>query len=120
MVMNRAAILLLAACLLDGCAHNWPLEGHGGLAERDKPCDPAIGQALQAIEYLKSTPGLRPPSKVAAAEERLIRASRESQAGLYADASHSYDEAVQMLGTDPQNVRRPRQICTLNNNQEGR
>jgi hypothetical protein len=120
MAFHKAGMLLLVAGLLAGCARNWPHEGHGGLAERDVPCDPAIGEAVEAIDYLKTETGLRPPSKVNAAEERLIRARRESQAGLYADAVQSYDDAVQTLGTDPQNVRRPRPVCILNHRQEVR
>lgn len=106
-------MFLLMVCALLGCARHWPHEGHGGLAERDTPCDLAIREAIDAVGYLKKEPGLRPTSKVNAAEERLIRSSRESRAGLYEDAARSYDNAIQLLGTEPTSVKRPRPFCTL-------
>lgn len=118
MVAYKAAVFLIAGVMLAGCARHWPNEGHGGLAERDTPCDLAIREAVVAVGYLKAEPGLRPPSKVEAAEERLIRARRESRAGLYEDAEQSYDDAVKMLGTDPQHVKRPRATCYLNHKRE--
>lgn len=114
MEVQKAGKLLLIVGVLTGCAHHWPHEGHGGLAERDTPCDMAIRQAIEAISYLKAEPGLRPPSKVIAAEERLIRASRESRAGLFEDAKQSYNDAIKLLGSDPTNVKRPRPFCYLN------
>ncbi len=116
MAVHKAVMFLLMVSAFSGCARQWPHEGRGGLAERDRPCDLAIRQAVEAVGYLKKDPGLRPPSKVNAAEERLIRASRESRAGLYEDAARSYDDALQLLGSHGDNVRRPRPFCYLNNN----
>jgi cytochrome c-type biogenesis protein CcmH/NrfG len=113
MVLNKVGVILVVAGLMAGCARNWPHEGHGGLAERDAPCDRAIDEAVAAVSYLKAEPGLRPQSNVSAAEDHLIRARRESQAGLYGDAAQSYDDAIQLLGSNPQEVKRPRPFCTL-------
>lgn len=120
MAFYRAGIFLLVAGSLAGCARHWPHEGRGGLAERDTPCDMAIAEAVEAIRYLKADLGLRPPSKVYGAEERLIRARRESQAGLYDDATQSYDDAITLLGSNPQDVKRPRPRCTLRHKPEVR
>jgi hypothetical protein len=120
MIVNKAGVILLVVGLMAGCARNWPHEGHGGFAERDAPCDLAIDEAVEAIRYLKADPGVRAPSKVSSAEERLIRARRESQAGLYDDATQSYDGAIRLLGSNPQDVKRPRPRCTLRHKTEAR
>jgi hypothetical protein len=120
MALPKLGALLLVAVVLAGCARHWPQEGHGGIAERDPPCDTAIAEAVEAIGYLKADPSVRPPSKVSGAEERLIRASRESQAGLYYDAAESYDDAIKLLGSNPKLVKRPGQRCTLRHHPEVR
>ena len=81
-----------------GCAHHWPREGHGGLAERDVSCDVAIDHALLTIKYLKQNPGIRNASQVQSSEDLLVRASREFRAGLYEDTQQTYNEAVELLG----------------------
>lgn len=83
---------------LAGCAHYWPKEGHGGLAERDFSCDVAIDNALLTVKYLKQNLGIRNAAQLQSSEDILVRATREFRAGLFEDTKKSYKEAIQLLG----------------------
>jgi hypothetical protein len=92
---------LLMALALTACAHAWPPEAHGGMAERGLSRDADIQNAADRIAYLQSTPNQRAPASLVEAEERMIRAQRESEGGLRTDADMSYLEAVDALRGGP-------------------
>lgn len=110
MKLSKTSVLVLWFALA-GCAHPWPPEGRGGLAERNRSIDPAISEAVQAVDYLKVSPGNQAPAKVAQAEDRLIRASREYAGGLYEDADKSYLDAVVTLGGNPEKATDTGVVC---------
>ena len=96
------ALPMLMALALSACAHDWPPEARGGMAERDRPLDADIQNAVDRIAYLQSMPNQHPPAQLAEAQERMIRAQRESAGGLADDADTSYQEALTALDGGPE------------------
>lgn len=103
------------ALALSACAHDWPPEARGGMAERDRPLDADIQNAVDRIAYLQSMPNQHPPAQLAEAQERMIRAQRESAGGLVTDADISRQVALTTLsgGPNPYGATRAclRQFC---------
>jgi hypothetical protein len=97
MPAKKAALVMLMTLSLSACAHDWPPEAHGGMAERDLSQDADIQNAADRIAHLQSTPNQHAPASLVEAEERMIRAQRESEGGLSTDADMSYLEAVDAL-----------------------
>ena len=101
MPVMKIAFAMLLALSMSACAHAWPPEAHGGMAERDLSQDADIQNAADRIAYLQSAPNQHAPASLVEAEERMIRAQRESEGGLRTDADMSYLEAVATLRGNP-------------------
>jgi hypothetical protein len=104
MPAKQTVFAMLIALSLSACAHAWPPEAHGGMAERDLSQDADIQNAADRIAYLQSAPNQRAPASLVEAEERMIRAQRESEGGLRTDADMSYLEAVDALRGGPDGI----------------
>ena len=101
MPAKNLALAALMTLALSSCAHAWPPEAHGGMAERDKPQDADMRYAVDRMEHLRSTPNQHPPAQLAEAQERMIRAQRERAGGLTLDAHASFLDALDALGAGP-------------------
>ena len=100
MQAKKLALLSMLLCM-SACAHHWPEEARGGMAERDQSEDVAIQEAADTIGYMKATPGLHSPAELVEAEIDIIRAKRERAGGLNNDADASYLDALITLGGSP-------------------
>lgn len=97
----RFLILALWPLALTGCAHEWPREARGGMAERSISDNPSLQAYAEQVEFLKLAPGELSPSDIAVASDDLLRARREWAGGLKADAEESLLSASVRLGGVP-------------------
>ena len=111
MLRTHTAFAILALPALTACAHAWPDEGRGGLAERDAAADTEIRDSVETVNRLKTMSGIRTTAQVALAEEQLIRAQREDAAGLYIDSEESHLDALITLGGEPDFERQAGVLC---------
>lgn len=96
--MRPAPVLaILASLALSGCAHPWPREARGGMAERDPLPVGALTDLRSAIET-QSASGAVGPAQTSIAAEHLLTAIRETDAGLGKDAEESLLEGSLAIG----------------------
>lgn len=98
---SRLFTIVFLPFALAGCVHQWPREAHGGMAERSPSSNPSLQSSAEWVEFLMRTPGDLPPSDIAIANDDLVRARREWEAGLTSDAEESHVSALVRLGGVP-------------------
>ncbi len=94
---SRAALALVGMIALSGCGHRWPEHGSGGLAERDMPVEAALVAAETAIDEARLN-GAGGRARIQMAEDHLVVAIRENEAGLRTDADDNLLAASIALG----------------------
>lgn len=101
----RRPITILLLVVPAACAHAWPDEGHGGLAERDSVCGSDYAEMQAVLEFYEQSQQQIGRGSLSRAEDWFIRAKREHLGGLELDAEESLLEASILLGGSEEKFR---------------